>query len=430
MKKKMFLIIIGLVLLLMATPLFAGGAEEDVATVDGGNLVMWMPSYVQAAVDYLQASAQALIPHRIVEVISYPMGTYDVKMSAALAAKADDPDVMMSHEKFLPKLINGGVVDITDRLAPFVDDFIPASLQPLSNAQGRIFGLPFEITATSFFYNQEIYNEAGIAPAKTLDEFLDNARKLKAMGKYVTAEDLLEGGIVTFEILLSMQGGGYFNSAGELILGTDAGMGVEAARWFKRLVDAGVIFDAKVNSAAWWDAMRQGTVASLLAYNWYPKAMRANFNDADPSYGEWRMDGPPVAFEGGPASSLYNNVGAMINNNSPDIDDAWTLISMLAMDTESSVDIMNKYVIMKGYRPNTEKMLSGTTPWPLFGGQQITSVAAENILNADNAMLMHQAYSEARDIMSGLIIDLTVGKKTPEETIAEAVKQIQKVMDR
>ena len=76
------------VLMLIAGPLWVGaaGGPEQSGGDSPAKLVVWMPSYIDAAVEFMRESAAARFPGHEIEITPYPMGEYDVKMTAALAA--------------------------------------------------------------------------------------------------------------------------------------------------------------------------------------------------------------------------------------------------------------------------------------------------------------------------------------------------------
>jgi multiple sugar transport system substrate-binding protein len=63
------------------------------------------------------------------------------------------------------------------------EDFLPAFVRG-GEYQGRLYGFPILSSARAFFYNKELLARAGIAePPRTWDEFVNAARKIRALGK-------------------------------------------------------------------------------------------------------------------------------------------------------------------------------------------------------------------------------------------------------
>ncbi|HXJ78559.1 MAG TPA: extracellular solute-binding protein [Candidatus Methylomirabilis sp.] len=62
------------------------------------------------------------------------------------------------------------------------DDFLPAFARG-GEYQGKLYGFPILASARAFFYNKELFAKAGIAaPPRTWQEFVDDARKIQALG--------------------------------------------------------------------------------------------------------------------------------------------------------------------------------------------------------------------------------------------------------
>ena len=427
--KKVFILFLFLLIFVTMSPVFAGGNQEEQKTGTGSaTLVVWMPAYIDTAVKFMRRSAAKAFPEKKIEITPYPMDTYSMKFSAALAASSDVPDVMIAHERFAPKLISG-IVDITDRVKPMLNDLVPSSLGAVTDANGRIYGLPFELTHTAYFYREDIYNNFGIGSPKTIDDYIAVGKKLKSQGIYADLADLSNGAIFLFEDLLLELNGNYFDINGNIVLGEPKGKGIEAVTLFKKIVDTGMIYDSVFNSPDWFDALKSGKVASHMFLSWYPKKMRVVINnDTVPSFGKWRITKPPVAGPGLPEVSIYGDVCAMINKNSKQTDLAWNYIKFLTLEEKSQLEIMNKFAILGGSISNLKKVAQVAEPWPLFGGQKVTGIEAKLILKADNYMQMNKVYFEARTAMQEQLALLVAGKKTPRQVVDTVVNKTKKAM--
>jgi multiple sugar transport system substrate-binding protein len=56
------------------------------------------------------------------------------------------------------------------------DDFVPELIPALAAYQGRLVGLPFDIPIFIYMYRKDIYDQLGLKPATTMEEFLANVR--------------------------------------------------------------------------------------------------------------------------------------------------------------------------------------------------------------------------------------------------------------
>jgi len=109
------------------------------------------------------------------------------KLLVAAAAGAE-PDVSMLHLYTADELIDIGLVrDITPYMRAIGTDFqlsdvIPGGFIDSYRREGKIYGLPFEITSIILYYNKTLFDQAGLNYPdenwRLTEEFMDHARKL------------------------------------------------------------------------------------------------------------------------------------------------------------------------------------------------------------------------------------------------------------
>ncbi|MEA5012724.1 MAG: extracellular solute-binding protein [Angelakisella sp.] len=110
--------------------------------------------------------------------------SYQEKM-AVLAATGDLPDLVEGKGLVMSLAIkNGQAQDLT----PFIEadpeyraEVGEAALAS-NTIDGKIYGVPDLNQCFGYFYNKEMFDKAGIKPAETWDEWMENCEKLKASG--------------------------------------------------------------------------------------------------------------------------------------------------------------------------------------------------------------------------------------------------------
>lgn len=92
----------------------------------------------------------------------------------------DNPDVFMERGggEMAAKVEAGLIKDLTD-LAPDTIDTISATAAAYE-LDGRTYALPFSIGLVGFWYNTDLFDEAGVEPPTTMDELYDVIDRLKA----------------------------------------------------------------------------------------------------------------------------------------------------------------------------------------------------------------------------------------------------------
>jgi multiple sugar transport system substrate-binding protein len=117
------------------------------------------------------------------------------------------------------------------------DDFLPAFARG-GEYQGKLYGFPILASARAFFYNRSLFAKAGIAaPPRTWDEFVEDARKVQALG----------GGVIGYALPLGPEeaqaewaiwmwnNGGDWKTAGRWTIDSDAN--VQALRFLADLAN-------------------------------------------------------------------------------------------------------------------------------------------------------------------------------------------------
>ena len=102
-------------------------------------------------------------------------------MTSIMGGKA--PDIIVTNPSILASFRGiGALADITDMIpADLMDNLKPIAVDVITNAQGRIDGLPEEGCNWALFYRKDLFEAAGLDPNKpptTWEEFLECAQAL------------------------------------------------------------------------------------------------------------------------------------------------------------------------------------------------------------------------------------------------------------
>ncbi|WP_327022008.1 extracellular solute-binding protein [Micromonospora sp. NBC_01739] len=123
--------------------------------------------------------------HQNVTIEVTPQENEVFKAELAKVTKAGSPpDLFQSWGGgLLREQAEAGLVkDITSEVSPWIGQLLPAALQPYT-VNGRIYGIPFDIGMIGFWYNRDLFAEAGIiSPPNTWSQLLTTVKKLKSAG--------------------------------------------------------------------------------------------------------------------------------------------------------------------------------------------------------------------------------------------------------
>ncbi|MGM0922194.1 MAG: ABC transporter substrate-binding protein [Bacillota bacterium] len=101
---------------------------------------------------------------------------------AALKAKfasGEEPDIFNNGGFKELELWKEKLADLSGE--PWVEHVLPIGKVPMTDADGKLYGMPVNLEGYGFVYNKDLFKKAGITePPKTIDELKDAAKKLEA----------------------------------------------------------------------------------------------------------------------------------------------------------------------------------------------------------------------------------------------------------
>jgi multiple sugar transport system substrate-binding protein len=139
-------------------------------------------------------------------------GDVDAKYAVFVASQDSSIDTMYTWETLNAKYGRTLMEDITEQMDPaLLDTLVPAPRQALTFLD-RLYGIPFDSNMAIFMWNKEIYEAAGLDPAKppqTWAEFIDYSKQTTGDGKYATLFTMgdANSGFVTYISVFNSTGG-------------------------------------------------------------------------------------------------------------------------------------------------------------------------------------------------------------------------------
>jgi alpha-1,4-digalacturonate transport system substrate-binding protein len=215
MKKKL---LIGCLVLFMATAVFASGSQEAKSEKDVTLSVMWFNDANESEVfmntisDYLEAN-----PHVSIDLQVVAFSEYEQKLKLMISG-GNPPDVARVTNNNLANLVSSfepleGYVDSIEAVKA---NYNPASVAFAINKQGEMIAYPTEATANGMLVNKTAFMNAGIDVANvsktwTWDEWEVLAREV------IAANDKIKYGLAVdftphrFSTILFQMGGRFLN---------------------------------------------------------------------------------------------------------------------------------------------------------------------------------------------------------------------------
>lgn len=284
----------------MVVPLAAcGGAdssssqptqESDVTEI---TVWAWDSTLTQVAKDYEEKTG--------IKVNLKNVGTNTkeyTQLDNALEAGSGAPDAAQIEYYAIPQYaIKGNLLDITDKTSGYGDFYTPGTWASVQFA-GKVYGLPMDSGPMAFFYNKEVFDQAGVdaESIKTWDDYYEAAKKIHALGdNYYITSDSGDGGF--YDSMVWLAGGTPFETSSdgtEVTVDLTGDEGVKKFNEFwQKMLDEGLL-DTKTTgwTEDWFKGMVDGTIASLFTGAWMPGNLA---NSAADGAGKWRVTQMPTA---------------------------------------------------------------------------------------------------------------------------------------
>lgn len=314
------------------------------------------------------------------------IGTADYsKLNSAIQDGYGTPDVVQLEYFALPQYaVSGQLRDLTGRTTNYGSFYTPGSWSSVQ-LDGRVYGVPMDSGPMAFFYNQDVFEQAGVDATKirTWDDYYRAAKKLKENGVYIAADD---GDASFYNAMIWLAGGRPYNTSHDgkevsITLDTDTGT-QEFTRFWQQMIDEDLVNTRLATwSDDWKQALGSGTVASLFAGAWMPSLLLA---DVPGTAGLWRVAQMPTAR--GNLTNAENGgsaLGVLSSSRRPEA--SWRFIEYVCHETAG---IMTR--VDGGSFPadnatlNSANFLNKTTvrdargiEVPYFGGQKFNTVLAQ-----------------------------------------------------
>jgi raffinose/stachyose/melibiose transport system substrate-binding protein len=361
-------------------------------------------------------------PNVTIEITVYENEAFKTAIEPRLQA-GDPPDLFQSWGGGeLSEQVDAGLVrDITDDVEPWIDTLNEAAVT-MYQVDDQQYGIPFDLGMVGFFYNTDLFEQAGIdEPPATWDELLDDVEALKEAG--ITPISLGEGdkwpGMFWWAYLALRNGGpDALIEAGE-DGSFDSEAFVEAGERLEELIELEPYQDGHM--AAVWDGAggQAATIATEgaafhLMGQWAPGTQNANSPDGE-GLGDKLGWFPFPAVDGGdgdPTDGFGGGNGFAVGADAPP-----EAIEFLEYAT--SMDVANRW----------GESNSGILPVTIGSEESVTDPVLQDILAARAEasyvqLYLDQAYSpDLGAAINDAVELLYAGQASPEDvaqTIADA----------
>lgn len=363
MKKKSLLA--GLV---ASTMLATGLISANVAQASNREIVVWMPQTPTQAHYKLINAAAHRIENKHPGLTVTVVGGKDMEVSLAAINAGNGPDISMANGagnvgwfcgtgawKNLNKYLSGA------NGVNMAKTFTPAAISG-TKSKGVTCAMPFSSEVFGFYYNKNLFKDAGIKHApETLSELKSAAKKLTVIrnGDIVTAGYIpwatYMDNDMTAQFLAAQFGAEFFNSKNKSAFVTDPAW-EKAFKWQRNFIAdvyGGGDFEKGSNrvqefmaqAGAWWSSendFNTGRLGMLIHADWLGTLF------CNPDWNAYDCDTPDVNFKAAPipvADAIHDTdygrgvVGSNamgISKGTDNMRDSWTVLKELTTDLKLS----------------------------------------------------------------------------------------------
>lgn len=410
----------------------------DKGSADGGSgsgpkkVVFWhaMGGANTKVVDQLVADYNASQDKIKVEAVF--QGSYDdllSKLKASMGTK-EGPSVVQMYEI-------GSRFMIDSKMVTPMQNFIDADKYDLTQLEpnitgyytfnDKLFSMPFNTSNPVLYYNKDLFKAAGLDPEKppaTYEEFQEAAEAISKTGKATGGNFAIYGWFM--EQFFANQGAEYINNgngrkelATQSLVNSEAG--VQTLTWWKNMVDSKAMNNLGRKTDDSKKAFSAGQVGMILDSTAALKGL------VDSSKGKFEvgtgfLPKPANAKDGG---VVVGGASLWIMNDREDDEQkaTWDFIKFLTSPKEQAY-----WHINTGYFPITKKaydeqsVKDNMKNFPQF--QTAVDQLHQTKLNTATQGAVMGVFPEARQIVEGAIEEVLNNKKSPQEALDAAAKDI------
>lgn len=375
-------------LLALSVAACSGGGDEASESPGGGGgaepgeqveltVWAWEPTLADVVPAFEEANPDIKVD---LQNVGGAADTY-TQIDNALAAGSGAPDIaQIEYYAVAQYAIPGQVADLSQFGADgLADEFTPGTWDAVTLAGGdAVYGLPMDSGPMALFYNEAVFQEAGIAePPTTWEEFYDAAVAIRELGdNYYITSDNGDAGLATSMMWLA--GGAPFGIDGDQVTIDLGDEGVVAyADFWQRLIEEDLI-NTTVSpwSDDWFRGLGDGTIASLMTGAWMPANLIGSAPDAS---GDFRVAPMPTPEDGQTANAENGGSSLAILAASEKQEAAYRFLEFNSTGEGADIRVQGGNFPSAVATLEDEEYLSYTDEY--FGGQEYNRVLAEASAN-------------------------------------------------
>ena len=325
-------------------------------------------------------------------------------------------DLAIIGTRWLLDFVEQGVAEPLDG---YMDDafrgrFIETFLSP-SEMDGQTYGLPVAASARAMFYNEDLFEQAGVEPPETWEDVRAAAEAIAALDGDAAGYGL-QGKEIETDVYFYYP---MWSFGGEIVeedgtSGLDSEAAVEAATLYKDMIDAGLTQDGPTayNREDVQNLFKQGQVGMMITAPFLSGQIAEEAPDLN--YGIVPIPAGPDGERG-----TYGVTDSIILfANSDNKDEAWQFMDYLFTQEPRS-----EFTQGEGFLP----VLQAVAEEPAFAENEDLAVFTGILPDARFAPVI-PGWEEIADIASAALQRVYLGEAEPEAALSEAAAEADRIL--
>lgn len=349
------------------------------------------------------------------------------KLAVALTAGSGAPDVVSIDGAQMQNFVDiGGLLDVTDQLTPFVNDFPAYKIAEVSDTKGRMYAFPWDIGTLSLFYRKDIFEKYGVEPPTTWADYIALGQKLVKDEIYMFPFSLTTPNpqdFAIFQKLLWQAGGSYFDKAtGAVTLDND--IGLKAINQYADLIFADISLEVQPFTPAMYGAWKDGKIITDIGAAWMGHVFVDNVKEGEGGFGQWRVADQLPAYEAGgtpTGNQGGSNVAATGQTKYPAAAAAYCQFTCASVDGQS---LMGAKGTFPGFMPALEDPRTADATAGVYGDQKFNQPFIKLTPSVPTTYWRDKAFPEADVIVNAGLANIATKKWTPEEGIKNIANNV------
>ncbi len=398
----------------------AGGGEDTSSGPVTLDYWTWAPN-VQEMADVWNAE------HPDIQVKVTEAAGADDMIAKLLAAEraGEGPDMAQAEFQKLPNLVVSDVAaDISQYADTFSSDFSDGAMSLVTVGDG-VYGVPQDIGPMIFVYRADLFEQYGLTPPATWDEYAALAKQVKEV-----APNSFLGGYPddasTFAAYTQPLGAEWWSTDGESwSVDIDGSASQRVATFWQDLVESGNVDTTHFFTPEWNTMMNDGTLLSWTAGVWAPGVMESVAPD---TAGLWAA-APMPSWDGETQVGLMGGSSVLVTKSSDHPEEAVQFLQWLNGSEEGSTELIDKGGLFPASIAGQDALADQPVP-SLVSGQTdfwtfAAGVAADTapVTWGPNVQVAFDAYSDgikAATASKGSYIDVL--EKTQDAVVSDLEK--------